>query len=148
MNKILKYMLAYSLWILDLGISAWLFYISRTALIGLFAVFYQAGDFQFSKTVNLVDRVFTVLLGLGWLVFSIFTEESFRTHALKGDLLKRFARYTGPLLLIVFAVDLLLFWLQGVGGDNWMRWFILAGELVAGLGLFVFGRIPSTKKTV
>ena len=148
MNKVLKYILAYSLWIIDLGLSGWLFYISRTALIGLFAVFYQAGDFQFSKTVNLVDRVFTVILGLGWLVFSIFTEESFRTGALKKDLLRRFARFTGPLLLCIFVVDLVLFWLQGIGGDDWMRWLILAVELVAGLGLFVFGRIPSTKKTV
>ena len=140
-------MLAYSLWIIDLGLSGWLFYISRTALIGLFAVFYQAGDYQFSKTANLADRVFTLLLGLSWLVFSVITEEAYRTHALKGDLLKKFARFTGPLLLIIFAVDVLLFWLQGIGGDNWVRWLILAIELVAGLGLFVFGRIPSTKKS-
>ena len=140
-------MLAYSLWIIDLGLSGWLFYISRTALIGLFAVFYQAGDFQFEKTVNLVDRAFTILLGLGWLVFSIFTEEAYRSHALKKDLLKRFARFTGPLLLIIFVVDLVLFWLQGIGGDNWMRWLILAIELIVGLGLFVFGRISSTNQT-
>jgi hypothetical protein len=146
MKKVPKYILAYSLWFINLGLSAWLFYISRTAVIGVFAAFYQAGDYQFSKTVNLFDRVFTVVLGLGWLIFAIFTEESYRTGALKKDLLKRFAKFTGPLLLMIFVVDIILFWVQGIGGDNWMRWLILAIELVSGLGLYMFGRIPSTNK--
>ena len=147
MNKVLKYLIAYGLWFINLGLSAWLIYISRTAVIALFAVFYQAGDYQFSKTVNLVDRILTIVLGLGWLVFSIVTEESYRTGARKKNLLKRFARFTGPLVLCIFVVDLILFWLQGIGGDNWMRWFILAIELVSGLGLFVFGRISGTNQT-
>ena len=146
MNKVLKYILAYSLWFISMGLSGWLFFISRTAIIALFAVFYQVGDYQYTKTVDLVDRILTVVLGLGWLVFSIFTEESYRTHALKKDLLKRFARFTGPLLLCIFVVDLVLFWLQGVG-DDWMRWSVLAIELVSGLGLFLFGRISSPNQT-
>ena len=119
----------------------------RTATLALFAAFYQAGDFQYQKTVNLVDRVVIVLLGLGWLVFSIITEESYRTGALKKGLLKRFSRFTGPLLLCIFVVDLILFWLQGIGADNWLRWLILGIELVLGLGLFVFGRNLNTNKT-
>ena len=145
MKKALKYISAYGLWLINLGLSAWLFYISRTAVIALLAVFYQTGDYQFSKTVNLIDRVVTIALGLSWLVFSVFTEEAYRSHALKKDLLKQFAKFTGPLLLCIFVVDLILFWLQGIGGDAWMRWFVLAIELLSGLGLYVFGRIPSTK---
>jgi hypothetical protein len=147
MNKVLKYILAYGMWFANLGLSAWLFYISRTAIIALFAAFYQAGDYQYAKTVDLVDRIFTILLGLGWLVLSMVTEESYRTGALKVGLLKRFARFTGPLLLCIFVVDLFLFWLQGVGGDNWLRWSVLAIELLLGLALFVFGRISDTNKT-
>lgn len=147
MNKVLRYILAYSMWFTNLGLSAWLYYISRTAIIAVFASFYQAGDYQYSKIVDLVDRIFTVVLGLGWLIFSIISEESYRTGARKKNLVKRFARFTGPLLLCIFVVDLILFWLQGIGGDNWLRWFILAIELISGLGLFVFGRISSTNKT-
>ena len=147
MSKVIKYMIAYGMWIVDLGLSAWLYFISRTALLGILALSYEQGDFQYSKAVDLVDRIFVVVLGLGWLVFSIFTEEYYRTGALKENLLKRFARVTGPLLLCVFVVDLILFWLQGIGGDNWLRWLILAAELVIGLALIVSGKKNATNKS-
>lgn len=147
MNKVIRYATAYGLWIVDLGLSAWLFFISRSTLIAILAMSSNVGDFQYTKTVNLVDRIFTVVLGLGWLVLAIFIEENFRSNALKDDLFKRFARVTGPLLLIIFVIDLVLFWLQGIGPDLWFRWLILAAELVLGLVLVVSGRISDTNKS-
>ena len=144
MSKVLKYAIAYGMWIVNLGLSAWLIFISRTALLAFLAVLYEPGDFQFTKIVNLVDRIFTVVLGLGWLVLAIFTEENYRTGALKENLLKIFARYTGPLLLCIFIVDLMLFWLQGIAGDNWLRWLILTAELVIGLVLVLYGKKTAT----
>lgn len=146
MSKVVKYTIAYGMWIVDLGLSAWLFFLSRTTLLGILALFSEQGDFQYAKMVDLVDRIFVVVLGLGWLVFSIFTEEYYRTGALKENLLKRFARVTGPILLCIFVVDLMLFWLQGIGGDNWLRWLILAAELVIGLALVVYGKKNITIK--
>jgi hypothetical protein len=137
MNKVLKYVSAYSMWIVVSGFVAWLFYLGRTVLLGLLALSGQAGEWQFAKTVNLIDRVVTVVLGLGWLAFVIITEDYFRTTVKKENLLSRFARITGPVLLCIFVVDLVLFWLQGINSDNWLRWLFLAAELGGGIALVV-----------
>jgi hypothetical protein len=146
MNKVLKYVSAYILWIVGSGFVAWLFYLGRTVLLGLLALSGQAGEWQFAKTVNLIDRVVTVVLGLGWLAFVIITEDYFRKAVKKGNLLSRFARVTGPVLLCIFVVDLVFFWLQGIGSDNWLRWLFLAVELGGGIALVVAVRkIPIIK---
>jgi hypothetical protein len=138
MNKISRYAVAYAMWFANLGLSIWLFYISRTVLLTVFALFYQAGDWQYTKTVNLIDRVVTVVLGLGWLIFAIITEDLYRTGVKKENLLQRFAKATGPLLLCIFTVDLIFFWVQGIGTSNWLRWLILAAELGSGIALVVY----------
>lgn len=147
MNKVIKYAIAYGMWIADLGLSLWLFYISRIGLLAFLALFYEPGDFAFSHRVDLIDKIFTVVLGLGWLAFSIVTEEKYRTSAPEENLLKCFARFTGPVLLCIFAVDLILFWLSGIGGDNWLRWLILASELGVGIALVVYGKIKPGSKS-
>jgi hypothetical protein len=140
MSKVIKYLVAYGMWIVDMGLATWLFYISRTTLLALLAQFYKQGNYQYTKMVNLVDRVFVVVLGLGWLIFSVVTEDYYRKGALKEKTLKRFARVTGPLLLCVFVIDLMLFWLQGIEAGDLLRWLILAAELVIGLALIVSGK--------
>ena len=55
-------------------------------------------------------------------------------------MLKRFARVTGPILMCIFLVDLILFGLQGFGGGDWLRWLILSAELVLGLMLILYAR--------
>lgn len=147
MSKVFRYAAAYGLWILGIGLAFWLFYLSRTSLIGIFALFYEQGEWQYTKTVNLVDRIITVVFGLGWLVYTIVTEDKYRKGALKGDSLKGFARFTGPVLLAIFVVDLVLFWLQGIGSDNWLRWLILASELGIGITMVLSGKKKSTTKS-
>lgn len=146
MNKVIKYAIAYGMWIADLGLAIWLFFISRTSLVGILALFYEPGDLAYSHAVDVIEKVISIILGLGWLAFSIVTEDYYRTGALEGNLLKRFARVTGPVLLCIFIVDLMLFWLVGIGGDNWLRWLILAAELGIGIVLVVAGKKKSTNK--
>lgn len=145
MSKTLRYTAAYSLWFVDIGISAWLFFMSRTALLA-FLAFNDPGDYQYEKTAELVDKVFTLLFGICWLAFIFIVEEYFRTGALKGNLMKRFARITGPVLLVIFTLDLALYWLQGVSVADWLRWLILSSELIIGLVLIVYGRKTMANK--
>ena len=144
MSKTVRYVLAYSMWFADLGLSAWLIYLCRTALFGILALFYEPGDLQYGHAIDFSDKVVSIVRGLGWLVFSIITEDRFRTGALTENLWQRFARFTGPVLLCIFTVDLILAWLQGIGSDNWLRWLVLAVELGLGLALVVSGRKKST----
>ena len=148
MAKVIKYVSAYVLWIVDLGLTFWLIFISRTVFLDIFALFYKEGAWVYSRRVDLADKVFLLILGLGWLVFMIVVEEYFRAAALRDDLLKRFARVTGPVLLGIFGVDVLLFWVQGVGRDNWLRWLILAAELGIGIALIVSVRPRSKSEPI
>ncbi len=140
MAKIIKYVSAYLMWIVDLGLAFWLFVISRTVFLGLFALSYKGGQLVYAQRVDFADKVFSILLGLAWLVFMIIVEAYFRSGVSREDLLKRFAKVTGPVLLGIFGVDLILFWLQNVGGSDWLRWLVLAAELGIGMILLMLAR--------
>lgn len=129
-----------------MALAFWLCYISRSAYLGIFALSYEKRGWSYGKLVGFLDKAFIIVLGVGWLIFMIIVEEYFRLGALKGDLLKRFARITGPVLVCTFVVDLILFWLQGIGSGNWLRWLILAGELGIGIVLLVFAKSTSTNE--
>jgi hypothetical protein len=136
------------MWIADLGLTFWLAFISRTVFLGIFALSYEGGQSVYAEVVyahrvDFADKVFSIILGLGWLVFMIAVEAYFRAGVSRGDLLKRFARVTGPVFLGIFGVDLILFWLQGVGRGDLLRWFLLAAELGIGIALLVLVRPPS-----
>jgi len=140
MATIVKFVSAYLMWIVDLALTFWLIFISRTAFLDIFALSYTGGQSSYARVVyahrvDFADKLFSILLGLGWLVFMIATEAYFRAGITREDLFRRFARVTGPVLLGIFVVDLVLFWLQGAGGGDWLRWFILAAELGIGITL-------------
>jgi type IV secretory pathway VirB2 component (pilin) len=146
MSKVFKYATAYGMWFVDLGLSAWLFFVSRTALLTFLALSYEERDFRYTKTAQLIDQVFTILLGLGWLALFVLTEGYYRAGALQENLQKRFARVTGPILMCIFLVDLILFGLQGFGGGDWLRWLVLSAELVIGLMLILYARKTAANK--
>ena len=151
MSTIIKFVSAYTMWVVDLGLSFWLVVVSRTVFLGLFALSYKGGESEsakvvFAHRVDFADKIFSIVLGLGWLVFMIVTEAYFRAGILRDDLFKRFAKVTGPVLLAIFVVDLILFWVQGAGGGDWLRWFILAAEL--GLGITLLKMAASQSKPI
>ena len=147
MTQVLKYLLAYILWIVDLGIGLWLFLISRTVFLDVLALSYKEGSWVYSRRVDLADKAFVLILGLAWLIFMIFVEHYYRTSVFTGELPRRFAKVTGLLLLSVFVVDLILFWVQGAGNGSWLRWLILAAELGLGTALMVTVRQTAAPKS-
>jgi|RhiMetdeSRZDD1v2_1073273.scaffolds.fasta_scaffold44124_3 hypothetical protein len=137
MTRVFRYLIAYVLWIVDLGLGIWLLILSRTALLGILGLRYKQGAVSYVHQVDFVDKMFVLLLGLAWLTLMIVLEQSFRKSALTEKLLQRFARVTGILLLALFVVDLILFWVQGVGSGDWRRWLLLAAELGIGIVLIL-----------
>jgi formate hydrogenlyase subunit 3/multisubunit Na+/H+ antiporter MnhD subunit len=146
MKTAIKYIIAYSMWIIDLGLALWLFFISRTALRNLLLLFYKPGNLTYGYRVDFIDKIFSLVVGLGWLLFSIFSEGYFRTGVNKEDLPKRVARVTGALLLCIFFVNLILFWLPGPS-SSWLSWLILLVELGGGIGLLVLAKTRFTFKS-
>ena len=146
MNKVLKFVIAYGMWIVDLGLGLWLIFLSRTVVLDIFALFAKQGGWAYARRVDFADKAFVLILGIGWLVLMIFAESYFRNGAQEGDLLKRVAKVTGSILLAIFGVDLILFWLQGLGASNWLRWLILATEMGIGIALVLLARPQSNLK--
>jgi hypothetical protein len=146
MTRLSKYLGAYVLWLVDLGLAFWFVILTRTVYLGFFALSYRPGAYVYAQRVDLADKFFVLILGVGWLIFMIITESYFRKGAVSDDLFLRFARVTGAVLLSLFGVDLLLLWLQG-GGD-WRHWLILTAEVGLGIILITFDRSwPKSKLT-
>jgi len=146
MKKAFNYILAYVLWIFDLGLALLLFYLGRELYLALFITFGDPTNWHYRQIINTVDRFLVVILGIGWLVFMIVIEEYFRTGVPGGALLKRFAKITAPILLILFAIYLPLILIQGVDNSSWLQWLALAGVLGAGIGLLFFYKSPFPSK--
>ena len=140
MREVPKYIIAYAMWFVDLGLSLWFFFLSRTTLLAFLAVINKPGDWWYAQRAVLADRVFTILFGIGLLAFFVISEEYFRAGALEDGLVKRFARITGPLILCIFSMDLILFWLQGGNTAEGLRWLILLVELLIGLSLVLYAK--------
>ena len=148
MTKVLKYLLAYVLWIIDLALGLWLLLISRTVFLDILALSFKESSWVYSRRVDFADKVFLLVLGLGWLIFMIIIEHSYRASALTSDLPRRFAWVTGLLLLCIFVIDTIMFWVQGVGNGNWLRWLIRASELSIGIVLLMSVRSSSKSELV
>jgi hypothetical protein len=147
MGKIFKYGAAYIMWIADLAIALWFLLLARNDLTSFLALFYKEGNLTYGHMVEFIDKLFTIILGLGWLALMIIGEEYYRRGVQVGDLFKRIARITGPLVLAVFIADLILFALQGFGSGTLMRWLILAVELGIAAGLIYQGNPKLVSKT-
>ena len=147
MKKVANQFLAYGMWIVDLLLAFWLAFLSRNVILEILALFYNKTSWSYPRWVVVIDRVYTLMVGLGWLVFMIVVEHYIMAGVKKGNLLKRFTRVTGLVLLSIFVVDLIMFWLQGIGSGNWLRWLILAAELAIGTGMYVYYKSTATTKT-
>jgi hypothetical protein len=147
MKKVLNNVIAYGMWIIDMALAFWLCYISRSAYLGIFALSSENRGWSYGKLMGFLDKAFLIVLGLGWLAYMIIVEQYFSPGIQKGDLLKRFCKITGPVLLCLFVVDLILFWLAGIDSGNWLRWLTLAGELGIGLAMLISSKTNTPEKT-
>jgi hypothetical protein len=148
MKKIINYVIAYIMWIVDIGLALLLFILSRTALLGFLGLFYKQGSPQYNYTVSFIDKVFSIALGLVWLAFVIFTEQYFRKGVSKENLLKQFTGVTGWILLEIFLINLILLWLPGVGSSSGLNWLILTTELIIGITLVVYSKKKPLQKPI
>ena len=142
-KKSINYVIAYALWIVTILLGLWFVLLARSGFQGALATFYIRGSVTYVQRARFFDQVFVLVMGLLWLALVVITEWYFRSGAQRPDLLKRFARVAGPVILLVFVADLFLFWLQGLSSGNWLRWLILAGELVIGIVFLLYAKSPS-----
>lgn len=141
----IQYVGLYLLWAVVIALGFWLLLVSReTFLFG--ASFYVGDDIVRGWQVRFFDKAFFIIAGLFIIILVTTTEGYFRGGVEKGNLLRRFAEVAGIEVLIIFACDLLLALMQGAAASGWVRWLIIAAELLLGVVLFLFGRANSKTK--
>lgn len=151
-KNLTTYAIAYAMWIASFLLWVLFMFLSRTAILDILGTFYvqggtEIGRFQRGKEVQFIDRAYLVGTGLIWLVLMIVVESYFRNGAEKGDLARRIGRIVGPELLLIFASDLTLAFVNGLGLLPWTRWLILLGELVlGGIGLWLAFKAAPPRK--
>lgn len=129
----LGYAVAYASWLALLLLGLWLLAMAREVLLSLAVRCVTGSTLVRAHRVGLADKVFVVCAGLLWLTAVVVGEEYLRSGVERRDLGRRLALVAGPELLLLFAADLALVVLHGLGG--WLRLPILAAELGAGVGL-------------
>jgi len=138
------YVLFYLLWTVLIALGFWFLILSRETF--LTAAAYYAGDsFVRGWQTRFYDKAFFLFVGIAVLVFIYATEGYLRAGIEKRDMLRRFFKTSGWVLLAIFVMDLLLLLLQQFAGGAWLRWIVLVAELGLGVGLTWLGRRKLSK---
>ncbi len=141
-----KYVIAYLAWIIAFLLFLWFFIISRETVSNLLHM--SLGQtLQQVKMQEFLNRMYTFLAGLAWLIFMIVTESYFRHGAEKGDLARRVTRFIGVELALTFIADFILALMIGLDILSPSRWILLIVEMVGGVGLIWLGFFKLKKVT-
>lgn len=125
-----QYAIAYLAWILAFLLFLWFFIVSRETISNLAHVL-LGQTLQQIKMQEFINRMYTFLAGLAWLVVMIVTESYFRNGVKRGDLARRITRFLGVEVALIFLADFVLALLIGFDILSMMRWLILIIELAA-----------------
>jgi preprotein translocase subunit SecG len=97
------------------------------------------------KMQEFLNRMYTFLAGIAWLIIMIVTENYFRHGAEKSDLARRTTRFIGVELALIFIADLILAIMIGLDILSLNRWILLIVEMVGAVGLIWLGFIKFKK---
>ncbi|MEJ5311073.1 MAG: hypothetical protein WHX52_15020 [Anaerolineae bacterium] len=140
----LSYVVFYLLWTVLIALGFWFLILSREAFL-TGAAYYAGDSFTRGWQTRFFDKVFFLSAGIAVLVFFYGTEGYLRAGIEKHDLLRRFFKAAGWMLLVIFVTDFILLALQQFAGGVWLRWVILAAELGLGVALSWAGRRKPAK---
>lgn len=141
-----QYVIAYLAWVLAFVLFLWFFIISRETVTNLLHLT-LGQTLQQVKMQEFLNRMYTFLVGLGWLIVMITTESYFRHGAERGDLARRMSRFIGVELALIFLADFILALMIGFQFLSPVRWILMIVELAGAivliwLGFFKLKRAP------
>jgi hypothetical protein len=137
-KKAAKYLFGNFMWLVAIGLGFWFFLVSRNSFLGILANLYVKGNLARSMEVRFLEKVFVVVVGLIFAIGMLAVFEFFRFGAEKPDFLDRITLVVGIELILVFLADFTWFWAQSFRTNYQLRWVILIGEFVLGIGLLIF----------
>ena len=135
----MKHVASHLLWLVDSLVGLWLVYIGRNTWLAIFQRYYVPGSLARAARATLFDRILSIVFGVAWFLMVIISESYLDKGVEKGDLMRRFGKATGPIVLALFVVDVVLAFVQGVANTGLLRWLIILVELVLGVALVWLG---------
>ncbi|MBN2549681.1 MAG: hypothetical protein JXB15_11015 [Anaerolineales bacterium] len=99
----------------------------------------ETAQSEVGRQSSLIAMGWTVFVSLILLIVLMYAESAFRKGTARGNLLQRIAGIYGPIILLIFLVDLVALNIRGWVG-TWVYWLVLVLELGAGVGLLIYGR--------
>lgn len=142
--KFVNYGVSYLLWLVTLLFGLWLVFISRNTWLAVLGFWFIQGSPTRAQQSGFFDKILLMVLGFAWLILMVATEAYFRKGVKIKQLFPRFAKVSGPILLIIFMVDAFLGVVQGLAIIGWYRLVVILIELVAGILLVRCGWRKST----
>jgi hypothetical protein len=137
--KFLRFITAYTFWLVLIALASLIFIWARSVFQAYLGANFIGGSYVLRTQARLYDQIVTILLGLSWFIFVIVSEEYLRRTINRGGMVKQFIRYLGVELLILFILDGLQLYFQGIAGIDWIRVLVLTLELGGGAVCIYFG---------
>lgn len=134
----LYYLAAFILWLVSMALSLAFLLMGRSSFPIIITAVLNTSKFQTGFIAILIDRVFTMLAGILWLVLMVYAENDFRDSVKKGRLWNRAARLIGIQLILVFLANLALTLVNGSPFTQWVQWLLLLVEIALGLLLVIY----------
>jgi hypothetical protein len=133
-------------WLLVSALGAWLFVVTREAMLSVLSTFYVGDSARRAWRVRFVDRVYFIIAGLIYLIFIFAIDGYLRDGLPKHDVLRRLARVLGIQLLALFPLDLTTYLLQRSLLGQWAI-VVLVVEILGGAAfLFYSVRAKRSKR--
>jgi hypothetical protein len=131
-TKIKNYLILYAAWAVDIALGFWIFILSRQAIqVGLVA-FYLNGTLNQKLRGNFIIQASTLFIGLAWFAYILIIEQYMRSGIEKNQLYRRIAQTTGPMVLLIGAIDLFLSYAIGLALVGPLHWALIFLELAVG----------------
>jgi hypothetical protein len=137
--KIVHQGVSYLLWVVTFLFGLWLIYLCRTTWLAGMGFWFIQGSPTRAQQAGFLDKVFLLILGFSWLILMVASEAYYRKGVKNRQLLTRFAKVSGPILLSVFVIDAILAWITGLAIIGWIRLVVILVELAAGILFIRFG---------
>jgi hypothetical protein len=145
-KMVLTYLFAYLMWVLSMALGVLFLLLGRTTFPFLIGSMLAESDFDARQWAIAIDRIFTLLAGMGLVFNMVVVENYFRSGVKRKDLTRRLARVFGIQLLLLFIADGTQQLLLASYTVNWPRLALLLLELAAGLFLTIYSYKVRPKK--
>jgi hypothetical protein len=146
-TRISQYIIAYASWAIFILLFLVILLLGRETWLAALRNYWARDNLARQYSINFLDRVFVLIVGITWLILMLVIESYFRNGITKGNLIHRVSTGLGYEILVIFLIHLAMTWMVGITAQPITRWIVLVLELVIGGGLIITSRKTAKKPT-